>query len=295
MNIVLIGKNGQLGRELQQALQPLGHVTALGRSEIDLAEPQHIPALLAPLHPQLIVNAAAYTEVDQAETQRDLAMRINAASPGALAEAARKAGAVFVHYSTDYVFDGTATRPYVETDATHPLNVYGASKLAGEQNVQQAGDAYLILRTSWVYSLQGNSFVNKVLGWARKNTTLKIVSDQTGSPTWARMLAEYTVRALMPHQSVFLDALRERRGLYHLSGAGAASRYEWAQRILALDSKPTEQLVQAIEPVSSFEFPTPATRPMYSVLDCSKFCQTFGLSLPSWEESLQQAMKAALN
>lgn len=291
MKIVLFGKNGQLGWELQRLLPTFGTLTTLDREELDLANPAAVRDYLLAARPHLIVNASAYTEVDRAETLPELALAVNAASPGAMAGAARELGAGFVHYSTDYVFDGTATRPYVETDAPHPLNEYGRSKLAGEQAVQAAGGAHFIFRTSWVYSLRGNSFVNKVLGWARQHTTLKVVDDQIGSPTWARLLAEATVHALTPADAAPLfNWMRDRAGLYHLTGAGSASRFEWAKAILARDPHPTEQRVQTIEPVASREFPTPATRPLYSVLDCSKFSRTFNLTLPPWEDSLTQAM-----
>jgi dTDP-4-dehydrorhamnose reductase len=171
MKIVLIGKNGQLGWELQQILPALGEVIPLSRSDLDLSVPDTIQKTVTELKPHLIVNASAYTEVDLAESQIDLAMNVNALAPGILAELACKTGAVFIHYSTDYVFDGKLERPYTESDPVNPVNMYGKSKHQGEENIKQAGDAYLIFRTSWVYSLRGNSFVNKVLGWSRKNTS----------------------------------------------------------------------------------------------------------------------------
>jgi len=281
MRIVLFGKNGQLGWEFQRLLPRLGEVIAVDREELDLANPGTVRSFLLEVRPGLIVNASAYTDVDGAEAQTELAMNINAVSPGVMAEVARQIGAGFIHYSTDYVFDGRATRPYTETDPTNPLNMYGKSKLAGEQAVQAAGEAYFIFRTSWVYSLRGNGFVNKVLAWARKNTTLKVVNDQIGNPTWARMLAETTMQVLTAQNVVPLNILREKCGLYHLTGAGFTSRFEWAKTILALDPNRTEQLVQTIEPVSSLDFPTPAERPLYSVLDCSKFSATFNVTLPN--------------
>lgn len=293
MRIVLIGKNGQLGCEFQLTLPILGEVFHLSRNELDLTIPASINKTITELKPKIIINASAYTEVDLAESQVDRALLVNAAAPGILAETARQLGAVFVHYSTDYVFDGNTQRPYTENDPTTPINEYGKSKYLGEQNIQQAGDAYLIFRTSWVYSLRGNSFVNKVLGWARKHSTLKIVSDQISSPTWARALAEVTTAALMGNRDGLVEKVRERRGIYHLAGSGFTSRYEWAKRILALDPNRTGQLVQSIEPVSSEEFPTPAQRPLFTALDCSKFEQTFGLQLPGWEESLQLAIAEA--
>jgi len=290
MKIVLIGKNGQLGQEFQRTLPTLGELFALGREDLDVSDPHAVQKTLLELQPNLIINASAYTEVDLAETQIELATNINAIAPGIMAEAARKLNAVLIHYSTDYVFDGKNNLPYTETDPAKPLNVYGKSKLMGEENIKQAGGSYLILRTSWVYSLRGNSFVNKVLGWARKNKTLKIVSDQVSSPTYARELAEITTQALNTNNADLLDILLERRGVYHLTGSGYTSRYEWAKQILTYDSKRTEQLVQTIEPVSSLEFPTPAVRPLFSALDCTKFTNTFNVHLPNWAETLKLAM-----
>lgn len=290
MQIVLIGKNGQVGWELQRALAMFRNLIQLGRAEFDLASPQTLYSTLADLKPDIIINASAYTEVDLAETQAEIAHNINTLAPGIMAEAARKANAVFIHYSTDYVFDGNSNVPYKESDLAKPLNVYGQSKLNGERNIEQAGDAYLILRTSWVYSMRGNSFVNKVLKWSRSNTNLRIVADQISSPTWARMLAEVTATLLSQNKDHLLDVIQEKRGIYHVAGSGYTSRYEWAREILTHDSRQTEQLVQTIEPVSSLEFPTPARRPLFSALDCAKFEKTFSLHLPDWKESLQEAM-----
>ena len=291
MRIVLIGKNGQLGWELQRTLPVLGEVIALGRTDLDLSVPDSIRKSITTLKPDLIINTAAYTEVDLAETQPDLAMKVNAMAPGVLAKVAHELRAVFIHYSTDYVFDGKSERPYTENDFPHPINTYGKSKQQGEENIKQAGDAYLIFRTSWVYSMRGNSFVNKVLGWARKNTTLKIVRDQVSNPTWARMLAEMTSAILASKQPQLLETVREKQGVFHLAGSGHTSRYAWAQHILANDPNRQEQLAQAIEPVSSDEFPTPARRPCFTALDCTKFVENFGMQMPGWEESLQLAMR----
>lgn len=290
MRIALFGKDGQLGWEFQRILPVLGDVIPLGRREVNVSDLNSLEKTLEELKPNLIINASAYTEVDRAETEPELAMRINAAAPGVMAEMARKLDSAFIHYSTDYVFDGKNKSPYGEEDQTAPLNLYGQSKLIGEQNIQQAGEAYLILRTSWVYSLRGNSFVNKVLGWARKNKTLKIVSDQVSSPTWVRMLAEITALTLAQNKADLLKVIRERRGVYHLAGSGYTSRYEWAKQILALDPNRSEQVVQKIEPATSQEFPTPAARPLFSALDCTHFRETFGLLLPDWTSALQLAM-----
>jgi dTDP-4-dehydrorhamnose reductase len=290
MKIILFGKNGQLGWELQRILPILGEVVSLDRQDLDLCDVDRLVEILNELKPDLIVNASAYTEVDRAEKESGLAMKINAVAPGVMAEQARKLTAALVHYSTDYVFDGKGTTPYTERDRPDPLNVYGQSKLRGEENVEQAGGAYLILRTSWVYSLRGNSFVTKVLGWARKNSTLRVVDDQISSPTWARTLAEVTCLALSQHRASLQDALRERGGIYHLAGGGYTSRYEWAKQIAAGDPRKEEQTVQTIEPARSADFPTPARRPLFSALDCSRFEGTFGLRLPPWEETLRLAM-----
>jgi len=290
MNIVLIGKNGQLGWEIQRSLSPLGKVTALGRDQLNVSDYKAVQSILKELKPNLIINATAYTEVDRAETEIELATKINSVAPGIMAEIAHNTHAVFIHYSTDYVFDGQKTTPYIEEDQTNPLNIYGKSKLMGEENIKQVGDAYFIFRTSWVYSLRGNSFVNKVLGWSRKSQNLKIVSNQVGSPTWARLLAETTSLVIATCTMDLLDNVRERRGVYHLAGSGYTSRYQWAQRILANDPNRAEQLVQTVEPVPSEEFPTPATRPMFSALNCEKIEKIFKLRLPDWEESLRLAM-----
>lgn len=290
MDIVLFGKNGQLGTEFQRSLPRLGNVTCLDYEDLDLCDIHALQQTLHELKPDLIVNASAYTAVDRAETEQETAMKINALAPGVMAEWARNTGAVLIHYSTDYVFDGRKGTPYKENDRTNPLNVYGRSKLAGEENIQQAEGAYLIFRTSWVYSVGGTGFVSKVLEWARKKQTLKIVSDQISNPTWARDLADAAISVLSAHRGNLQDVMKERRGLYHLAGGGYASRYEWARQILANASNRTEQLVQTIEPVSSDAFPTPAVRPLFSALDCSKFRETFGFSLPDWADSLRKAM-----
>ena len=290
LRILLIGRSGQLGWELQRCLAPLGEVVTYDYPEIDLAKPASLPALMRGVNPQVIVNAAAYTNVDKAENEAELARQINAVSPGVLAEEARRLGAAFIHYSTDYVFDGCKGAPYTESDAPHPLNVYGQTKLEGEQAVQAAGGAYLILRTSWVYSLRQGGFVTKVLQWAREQETLRIVDDQISSPTWARMLAEATALIIAQGRDDPVGYLTEKAGLYHLAGSGACSRYEWAQAILELDPKKSEQKVRQLLPAKSSEFPTPAERPLVSVLECGKFEKVFGLRLPEWRGALKLAI-----
>ena len=290
MKIVLLGKNGQLGWEFERSLPALGNVIALDREELDLRDLHGVQSILSELKPDVIVNASAYTDVDRAEKEPELAMQVNALAPGVMAEVSRTLGAVLVHFSTDYVFDGEGSVPYTENHGTNPLNVYGRSKLRGEENVQGAGDAYLILRTSWVYSLRGNNFVNKVLGWSRKNSTLRIVDDQVSSPTWARMLAEITSLVLAQNHGHLYDRIREQCGIYHVAGSGYTSRYEWAKEILANDPYRSEQSVKFIEPGHSKDFPTPAARPLFSALDCTRFEKTFGLQLPPWSSTLKLAM-----
>jgi dTDP-4-dehydrorhamnose reductase len=285
--ILLIGKNGQLGWELHRTLAALGELIAVDYPEIDLGQPETGRDLIRRIQPQVIVNAAAYTAVDQAETEQELARKINAIAPGVLAEESRNLKALFVHYSTDYVFDGTKGTPYTENDEPNPINFYGLSKLEGEQNVQNAGGTYLIFRTSWVYSLrQQSGFVNKILQWTRQQETLRIVNDQISNPTWARMLAEATAQVLA--QGV--DTYAERKGLYHLAGGGFASRFEWAKLILAMDPNKNEQVVKELLPALTSEFPTPARRPLFSALDCIRFEETFDLSLPPWQTALKLAL-----
>jgi dTDP-4-dehydrorhamnose reductase len=291
MKIVLFGKNGQVGWELQRILPSLGQVVALDYDDLDLADLKAVQTRLDELKPELIVNASAYTAVDRAETERDLAMKVNGGAPGVMAEAARRSGGMLVHYSTDYVFDGEKGSPYVETDIPNPLNVYGESKLAGEKAIRQAADAYLILRTSWVYStrMQGG-FVQKVLAWARQKETLRIVNDQTGCPTWARMLTEATMLLIAKEGEQPVEYFKSRHGIYLVAGKGSASRFEWAQTILAYEPRREEQRISYLEPALSSEFPTPAARPAYSVLNCDLFENRFGLCIPAWKESLQIAI-----
>ncbi len=291
MKIVLFGKNGQLGWEFQRILPLFGDVVSLDRGDLDLCDSYAVQDILNELKPGLIINASAYTDVDKAEVESEKAQMINALAPGIMAEAARKFRAVLVHYSTDYVFNGTNTVPYAEDETTNPLNVYGSSKLAGEKNIEQTGDAYLILRTSWVYSMRGNSFVNKVLGWSRRNETLRVVSDQVSSPTWARALAEITNLILAQSNGNIFEHIKEKSGIYHLAGSGHTSRFDWATQILANDPKRDQQVVKTLFPTASSEFPTPATRPLYSALDCSKFEKTFKLRLPAWKDTLRLAMQ----
>ncbi len=291
MKVLLFGKTGQLGWELQRTLQPLGDVIALDYPEIDMADAANLRQTIHQHRPKIIVNATAYTAVDKAEGEADLVHAINAVGPGVLAEEARKLNALLIHYSTDYVFDGAKGAPYVETDTPNPLNVYGKSKLAGEQAIQAVGGAYLVLRTAWVYSTRRDSFVGKVLQWARQNENLKIVSDQVSNPTWARMLAQVTTLLIAKSGPGFPAHFHENHGVYHLAGDGHTSRFEWAQEILKNDPQRSEQIVRALETARTDDFPTPAQRPLFSALDCTLFEKTFGLRLPAWKETLEMAMR----
>lgn len=295
INILLFGKNGQLGWELHRTLSPLGRLVALDFPDIDLKHEEDLRKVVLEVQPKIIVNAAAYTAVDQAEKEPETAMAINGRAPGILAELAKRIGAALIHYSTDYVFDGTKESPYLETDDPNPLNIYGKSKLFGEQTISEINPVYLILRTSWVYSLRRDSFVTKVLSMSRSQEIFHIVTDQTGSPTWSRMLAETTTLLLaMSYTSHdFIGWLKERRGLYHLAGSGSASRFEWAKAILNYYHHDKTIKAQHLYPATTVEFPTPAKRPQFSALDCSRFEDTFDLCIPPWRDSLNLAIESA--
>ena len=288
MKILLFGKNGQIGWELATGLARFGEVTALDREELDMTDLVWIRTTIRLLEPDLIVNAAAYTAVDKAEQERELARGINAVAPAMLAEEAARLGAGFVHYSTDYIFDGKKGEPYLEDDEPNPLNVYGETKLEGERAIQATGASALILRTSWVYGLRRENFVTKVFQWAAQQPELKIVADQISRPTWSLRAAGATIEIL--RQCIEGGRFPENcRGVYHLASAGAVSRYGWAKAILhhAAQGKPTR-----VVPVESSEFPTPATRPSYSALNCSKLYDRFGIRLPDWQSDLSLALAA---
>ena len=290
MKILLLGNTGQLGWELERSLATLGELYPIDYPQLNLVDLGGTSQLIRDFQPQLIVNATAYTAVDRAESERELAQAINARGPALLAEEASALGAVLIHYSTDYVFDGSKGEPYVETDQPAPLGVYAESKLAGERAVQDVGGAYLIFRTSWVYSLRRDSFVTKVLKWSRQQRTLKLVSDQISNPTWSRMLAEVSGQLVAMAGKDLPGWVTERRGLYHLAGWGYASRLEWGEEILSLDRKKEEQLTEEVIPTLTDEFPTPAKRPLFSALNCGLFEDTFDLRLPPWQQALRMAM-----
>jgi dTDP-4-dehydrorhamnose reductase len=291
MRIILIGNKGQLGWELERTLAPMGELLALDYPAIDLVNFSPLQPMIKDYHPDLIINAAAYTAVDRAESEPELAYTINSTAPSLLAEEAQRLGSAFIHYSTDYVFDGRKGSPYLENDVPNPLSVYGHTKLSGEQAVQQIGASYLILRTSWVYSLRRDSFVSKVLHWARGKPPLRVVTDQVSGPTWARMLAEITAQLVARGGDNVYGYCSEHRGLYHLAGAGHCSRFEWGQRILQLDPNKSEQTVGELLPAQTSDFPTAADRPLFSALNCELFQNTFHLQLPQWQDALRLAME----
>lgn len=288
--ILQIGTKGQLGWELLRTCAPLGEVVALDYPDVDLSDSIGLRELVKNVKPDIIINAAAYTNVDKAESEPELARAINATGPGVLAEEAKKINAVMLHYSTDYVFDGTKGSPYVETDQPNPLNVYGQTKLEGEQAIAASGCVNLILRTSWVYSMRQGGFVTKVLQWAREQEVLRVVDDQISSPTSARMLAEITALILAQGRDNVFGYLSEKGGLYHCAGGGSCSRYEWAKAILELDPHKEEQVVKELLPAKSSEFSVPANRPIISVLNNAKLEEMFGLRLPHWEVGLALSM-----
>jgi len=287
MKFLLIGRNGQLGWELQRTCMTLGEVIATDYPDVDISQTAALRDLIRTVKPDILLNPAAYTNVDKAESEIDLARKVNSIAPGIMAEEMQKLGGALIHYSTDYVFDGEKGTSYVETDAANPINAYGITKLEGEQAVHSVAGIALTFRTCWVYSLRVGGFVNKVLGWARQQEVMRIVDDQIGSPTWARMLAEATAHVIARGGNDPLAYLQQHSGLYHLAGDGAASRYEWAREVIDQDPKKEEQVVRQIIPAKSDEFPNPAHRPVYSALDCSKFKQTFGFVIPDWKDSIK--------
>ena len=289
MRILLTGATGQIGWELRRTLAPLGEIVAPGRAAFDLARPDTLGEAVRRIAPDLIVNPAAYTAVDLAESERALAFRINAAAPEALAVAARELGIPLLHYSTDYVFDGHKLGPYRETDTPHPLGVYGASKLAGEAAVAAQGGPHLILRTAWVYGLRGKNFLLTLRKLARERDRLRVVNDQFGAPTWSRLVAEASTLVLarwLARPAYVADS-----GIYHLTCAGRASWHEFAAAIL-VDLERREGRRPALEAIPGSDYPTAATRPANSRLDCSRLEQAFGVRLPDWRAALELCLES---
>ena len=292
MKILLLGKSGQVGWELQRALAPLGELVALDRQGEnglcgDLADLDGLRKTIRSLQPDVIVNAAAYTAVDQAESEPELAYLINALAPQVMADAMRERNGWLVHYSTDYVFDGSGTEPWSETDQPAPLNQYGQSKLQGELAIAQSGCQHLIFRTSWVYAARGNNFAKTMLRLAAEREQLNVIDDQIGAPTGAELLADVTAHALM--QAIAQPQLS---GLYHLAAAGQTSWCGYARYVIEqARSMGTVLKVQCIEPIPTTAYPTPATRPHNSKLDTRKLRQSFALQLPDWQNGVSRMLK----
>lgn len=282
-HLLVTGASGQVGRELAVCDWPGWRVTALGRDELDLADADAVRRVLRGLAPQIIVNAAAYTAVDRAESERDLAWRVNAEAPTVMAEEAACTGALLVHYSTDYVFDGTSRRPYREEDEPHPAGVYGASKLAGEQGIAASGCDHLVLRTSWVYSDRGSNFLLTMLRLAKERGVLRVVDDQRGTPTLALDLARMTARAVV-RAAARRDA--DTLGLFHVGNSGETTWHGFAVEIMRRSGNGHVEVV----PISTAELPTPAARPAYSVLDKSRFAAAFGGDIPDWRDGLDRCL-----
>lgn len=284
MKILITGARGQVGWELQRALAPLGEVVAFDRSHMDLADPDSVRRGIRDTKPNLIVNAAAYTAVDRAETERELAHQINAVAPGIIAEESKRIDSALIHYSTDYVFDGEKPEPYLESDTPHPLNIYGASKLAGEQAIQQTGARHLILRTSWVYGARGNNFLLTILRLAKQRDDLSVVNDQFGAPTWSRMIAQAT--ALLVARGVPGE---QDNGICNLTAGGQTSWYGFAQAILELLPADAERRLDPsrLATIPSAQYPTPARRPRNSVLSHTRLESAFGLTMPDWKFGLR--------
>ena len=307
MRILLTGRGGQVGWKLERALAPLGEVIAFDRAGLDLADPDRVRSALRELKPGVVINAAAYTAVDRAESEPEAAFAINARAPGILADEAARLGALLIHYSTDYVFDGTKAEPCTEDDIPHPLNVYGASKLEGERAIRASGARHWIFRTGWVYAPRGKNFLLTILRLAREGKPLRVVSDQFGAPTSAAMLARATVRALSTQAQALsrlsirppigpgaagresLPAetperyLAPRSGIYHMTAAGRTSWHGFACAILREFG-----MADAVTAITAAEYPTPARRPANSILDNGKLAANFGIRMPSWEDGLRE-------
>lgn len=292
MKILLLGKNGQVGWELQRSLAPLGQMVALDRTGDqglvgDLSDLDGLMRTLRELKPDIIVNAAAYTAVDRAESEPELAMRVNAEAPRVLAETLAERGGWLIHYSTDYVFDGSGNRPWKEEDEPNPLNVYGRSKLFGEQAIQRSGCNHLIFRTSWVYGVRGNNFAKSMLRLATEQEYLRVVDDQVGAPTGAELVADVTAHAI---RSVRVNSGVS--GLYHLVAGGETSWYGYTRFVVEqMHDHGNNLVVRDIKPISTMAYSMPARRPLNSRLDCSKIRDVFGLHLPDWQSGVLRMLK----
>lgn len=282
--ILVVGRTGQVGWELRRALAPCADVVAVDYPEMDLTSPDSIRSWVRKTRPRVVINAAAYTAVDKAETETDRAMAINGTAPGVLAEEAQQAGAWMVHYSTDYVFDGAKTTPYTEEDPTHPIGAYGRTKLAGDEAVRAACGAHLIFRLCWVYGLRGQNFLLTMQRLARERELVRVVADQFGCPTWSRLIAETTVQAV---RQVLSDPdIARYSGTYHLASSSHTSWHGFADAIIQA-MPAAERKCQRVEAIGTQDYPTPARRPAWSVLGTGKLLKTFGLQLPSWDDALR--------
>jgi dTDP-4-dehydrorhamnose reductase len=290
MRILLLGMNGQVGWELQRTLSPLSELIAMDQPELDLTDFNRIRQVAREIKPDLVVNAAAYTAVDQAENEPALAMAVNGTAPRVLAEEASKLGAGLIHFSTDYVFDGSKREPYTEEDVPNPINVYGETKFAGDMAVQEVGGAYLILRTSWVYGARGKNFFRTILRLAREREELKVVDDQVGCPTWSAAIATTVAQLLTSLKDMgtgkIIDKMTDHAGVYHWSASGDCSWYEFAVEILANDPNREEHSTRRVLAIPSSEFPTQAVRPKYSVLSSDRILSVFKVTTVSWKEQL---------
>ncbi len=288
MRILLTGVTGQVGGALRGRLAAFGEVTAAGRGEFDLSQPDTVAAALDRLRPDLIVNPAAYTAVDLAEDERELAFRVNAEAPAAMAHWAARRGVPLLHFSTDYVFDGSGEAPWREDDAPAPLSVYGASKLAGEDAIRTAGGPHLVVRTSWVYAAEGRNFLRTIARLAGERKELKIVADQFGAPTSARMIADAVVKILRPQLSSGGRPFERDGGVVNVSASGETSWHGFAAAIVAgLQRRGVRLAVEAVIPIAAAEYPTRARRPQNSRLDHGRLNDTFGVVMPSWGEGLE--------
>ena len=301
MNILLLGKGGQVGWELQRALSTLGTVIALDHDtpgpvacpdlRADFSQPEQVAALVRAVRPDVIVNAAAHTAVDKAESEPELARALNATTPDLIAQEAAQLDALLVHYSTDYVFDGSGDQPRAEAAATAPLSVYGQTKLAGEQAIQASGCRHLIFRTSWVYAARGGNFAKTMLRLASERDQLKVIADQIGAPTGADLLADVTAHAIRTVQSQ--PARADLLGLYHLVASGHTNWHDYARFVIEwarAHGLPVRVAPDAVLPIPTAEYPTPAQRPLNSRLDTSKVCEAFGVTLPHWQQGVERML-----
>ena len=288
--ILILGKNGQVGWELIRTMASLGDITALGREDLDLINIKLLKQTIRANKPDIVINAVANTAVDLAESQPELPRMINAVVPGEIAKVAKELGAVFIHYSTDFVFDGSHNRPYKETDKVNPINVYGKTKLDGEYAIQEAGGSYLILRTSMVLSTHKNGYLTKIIHDARNEKYLEFAIDQVCSPTWARFLAEVTSQIIaQPGQNSY-EWLSKKSGVYHAAGSGSANKLELAEEIISNDPFPELHVYKKLIGMQSKDIITPAIRPSYSALNCDKFFDAFNIRIPDWKIGIALAM-----